>query len=77
MVINGRSYPNCSACSVPILSAYKKDGWDFVKKALEDREYVAELSGLADIQRRAEALADDLDFSDDEGAEDDGEAVMI
>jgi len=77
MVVRGASYPNCSACSTAILYAYKSDGWEFVRKALGDREYVAELSGLAEVQRRAEAMADELDLSDDEGVEDDGEAVLI
>lgn len=79
MMIRGESYPSCSACSKPILEAYQKDGWDFVKKALEEKDYVAELSGLAEVQRRAEAMAEDVEFSEDEGAEggDDGEAVLV
>lgn len=78
MVIRGEAYPCCSACSDPVIGAYKKDGYAFVKKALDDRDYVAELSGLAEVQRRAEAMAADLDLSDDEDAEgDDGEAVLL
>lgn len=76
MMIRGESYPCCSACSNPVLEAYQKDGWAFVKKALEEKDYVAELSGLAEVQRRAEAMAAEVDFSDEEG-EDDGEAVML
>ena len=75
LVIHGQSYPSCSACSAPILDAYEKEGWDFVKKALADRDYVAELSGLAEIQRQAEAMAAELDLSDD--GDDDGEAVLL
>ncbi|KUI61027.1 Ubiquitin-like modifier-activating enzyme atg7 [Cytospora mali] len=79
LLIRGESYPSCSACSKPILEAYQKDGWDFVKKALEEKDYVAELSGLAEVQRRAEAMAEDVEFSEDEGAEGDGdgEAVLL
>lgn len=79
MMIRGESYPCCSACSKPVLEAYQKDGWGFVKKALEEKDYVAELSGLAEVQRRAEAMAAEVDFSDEEGVEgdDDGEAVMV
>ncbi|KAL1902849.1 Autophagy protein 7 [Sporothrix stenoceras] len=77
VLINGKSYPQCSACSRPILDAYRQEGWDFVKKALGDREYVTELSGLAEIQRQAEAMAEALDLSDDDMDEDDGEAVML
>ncbi|OAA68507.1 autophagy ubiquitin-activating enzyme [Niveomyces insectorum RCEF 264] len=78
MLIHGRSYPQCSACSRPVLDAYRHDGWEFVKKALGDREYVAELSGLADLQRKADAMAAEIDLSDD-GIEDgdDGEAVLL
>lgn len=79
MMIRGESYPCCSACSKPILDAYQKDGWEFVKKALEEKDYVAELSGLAEVQRRAEAMAEDVEFSEEEDAEgdDDGEVVLI
>lgn len=78
MLIHGQSYAQCSACSKPILDAYRNDGWDFVKKALGDREYVTELSGLAEIQRQADAMAEAIDFSDDGiEDEDDGEAVML
>ncbi|EFX03568.1 autophagy ubiquitin-activating enzyme [Grosmannia clavigera kw1407] len=78
MLIQGPAYPHCSACSAQILNAYRQEGWDFVKKALGDREYVTELSGLAEIQRQAEAVAEQLDFSDDGDDDgDDGEAVML
>lgn len=77
MIIRGESYPNCSACSKPIVDAYKKDGYNFLKKALDEKDYVAELSGLAEVQRRAEAMAADLELSDDEDVEDDGEAVLV
>lgn len=76
MVVSGRSYPQCSACSKPILDAYRNYGWAFVKEALNSRDYVAEVSGLAEVQRRAEAMAADVEWSegeqDDAGDEEDG-----
>lgn len=78
MLIRGESYPNCSACSKPIIDAYKESGYGFVKKALDEKDYVLELSGLAEVQRQAELMAADVDFDEeDEEAEDDGEAVLI
>jgi ubiquitin-like modifier-activating enzyme ATG7 len=77
MIIRGESYPCCSACSTPIVYAYKNQGWNFVKKALSDREYVAELSGLAEVQRRAEAIMAEEGFSEDGEPDDDGEAVLV
>jgi ubiquitin-like modifier-activating enzyme ATG7 len=79
MVIHGRSYPQCSACSKPILEAYQSDGWAFVKKALASRDYVAELSGLAEVQRLAEAAAAEVEWSEEEEEplDDEGEGVFI
>lgn len=76
IIIRGQSYDCCSACSPKILEAYRKDGWDFVKKALEEKNYVAELSGLAEVQRRAAELDDQLDWDEDEAAaEGDGDLL--
>ncbi len=79
LVIKGQSYPNCSACSAPILSAYRKDGWEFVKRALDDKEYVAELSGLAEVQRQAEAMSNDVDWEEEADSQSGGddEGVML
>ncbi|KAL2127989.1 hypothetical protein VTI74DRAFT_9870 [Chaetomium olivicolor] len=79
MVIHGRSYPQCSACSKSIVEAYKKEGWEFVKKALNSRDYVAELSGLAEVQRLAEAAAAEVEWSEEEEGlgEEEGEGVLI
>ena len=76
MVIRGQSYDSCSACSPKILDAYRKDGWGFVKKALQEKDYVAELSGLAEVQRRAEEMAGEVDWEEDD-AEDDGEGELL
>ena len=49
VVIKGRSYDCCSACSDNIVSAYKQDGWNFVERALNETGYIEELSGLAEV----------------------------
>ena len=79
LVIRGQSFPQCSACSPKILSEYRKNGWEFVKRALEDKDYVAELSGLAEIQRQADALSQGLEWEDEEeeGVEKDDEGVLL
>ncbi|KAI1005781.1 Ubiquitin-like modifier-activating enzyme [Podosphaera aphanis] len=67
LIIKGQSYDNCSACSSRIVHEYKEKGWDFVKKALSDKKYVLELSGLAEVQRLAELALNDVDWSEGEG----------
>jgi len=49
VVIRGSSYDCCSACSDRITDAYKSQGWEFVKRALNENGYVEELSGLAEV----------------------------
>ena len=51
-VIRGNSYDCCSACSNKILDTYKADGWAFVRRAMNERCYVEELSGLAEVTFR-------------------------
>ncbi|KAL1982567.1 hypothetical protein VTN96DRAFT_1224 [Rasamsonia emersonii] len=63
--VTGRSYNCCSACSDNIINAYRKDGWDFVEKALNDKEYLEELSGLKEVQRTAEATTAEIEWDDE------------
>ncbi|KAI9818295.1 MAG: Autophagy protein 7 [Thelocarpon impressellum] len=92
MVIRGRSYDCCSACSPPIVDAYRADGWAFVRRALNEKGYVEELSGLAEVglhtmgkavltssqvQRTAESAAADIDWDEGDAGEDEGEGEMI
>lgn len=50
-----------------------------MKRALEDKEYVVDLSGLAEVQRKGEAMADELDWEEDEDGEKEGddEGVLL
>ena len=57
MVIKGNSYDCCSACSSKITSTYESDGWQFVKRALNERGYVEELSGLAEVRQLGRAMS--------------------
>ena len=77
MSIAGKSYDCCSACSDKIVNAYQADGWDFVQKALNEKGFVEELSGLAEVQRAADAAADDVEWDEEGEIEDEGEGEMI
>ncbi|KAK2762822.1 Autophagy protein 7 [Arachnomyces sp. PD_36] len=78
MLVVGKSYSCCSACSDTIVSAYNKDGWDFVRKALNERGYVEELSGLKEVQRIAEEAAAEIEWEEDTDPEDvDAEGEIV
>ncbi|KAL7267373.1 Autophagy protein 7 [Rhizina undulata] len=67
MIVKGQAYNCCSACSKPIVDGYKEGGWEFVKRALCEKGFVEEVSGLAEVQRLAEKLGDcGMDSSDEE-----------
>ncbi len=62
--IVGRAYDCCSACSEKVLKAYEAEGWEFVKKAMNELDYVEELSGLKEVQRQAEEAAKAMEMMD-------------
>jgi ubiquitin-like modifier-activating enzyme ATG7 len=77
-LVRGESYPCCSACSPRILAAYRADPWEFVRRALDDKQYVLELSGLAEVQRRAEEMSKDVDWEEEsEGGEEDMDGELL
>jgi ubiquitin-like modifier-activating enzyme ATG7 len=80
MCIEGRPYDCCSACSDGIVRRYNEEGWDFVKRAINEKGWVEEISGLKEVQRRAEEMEADgeLDWSEDDGAgEDEGDGELL
>uniref|UniRef100_A0A060T8J7 Ubiquitin-like modifier-activating enzyme ATG7 n=1 Tax=Blastobotrys adeninivorans TaxID=409370 RepID=A0A060T8J7_BLAAD len=64
----GPGFSACSACSAAIVDSWTESGWDFVKRALAEPSFVEELSGLAEVQRQADAFDSEAlslsDFSD-------------
>jgi len=76
LLIKGPSYDCCSACSPRILEAYEKEGWDFVRRALDEKGFVEEVSGLKEVQRRAEEMEKEVEWEESE-AEDDGEGELL
>jgi ubiquitin-like modifier-activating enzyme ATG7 len=77
MNIAGRAYDCCSACSPKVLDAYTSGGWDFVQKALNEKDYVEELSGLKEVHRLAELAAADIEFSEEDEMAEDEEGELI
>ena len=53
MVIKGKAYDCCSACSDKIVTAYQDDGWEFVRRALNDKMFIETVSGLGEVNKNA------------------------
>lgn len=75
--VKGQPYDCCSACSEGVIKAYEEDPWGFVKRALNEKGWVEEMSGLAEVQRKAEEMAEDVEWDDEEGEADEGEGELI
>ena len=76
--VQGRAYDCCAACSPRVINAYKSGSWNFVQRALNDKGFVERISGLAEVQRKAEEAVKEMEgWSDeeDEGLLDEGEMV--
>lgn len=76
--IKGKSYDCCAACSPAILGAYEKEGWEFVKRAIGEKGFVEEVSGLAEVQRKALEAEKEMEGwseEEDEGLLGEGEMV--
>lgn len=61
-----------------MLEAYNKDPWEFVARALNERGWVEEMSGLKEVQRKADEAAADMDFEEEEdegGLNEEGELL--
>jgi ubiquitin-like modifier-activating enzyme ATG7 len=76
--VEGKPYDCCSACSDTVVAAYEADPWGFVKRALNERGWVEEMSGLKEVQRKADEALAAMDIEDEEdegGLEDEGEML--
>lgn len=58
------AYTCCSACSSAVVQGYKREKWEFVKRCLNSKGYLEEVSGLAQVQAEAEKALEDLELDD-------------
>lgn len=80
LLIHGQAYDSCSACSPRMLALYEQQGWEFVRRAVAERGYVEEVSGLAEVQRLAEEASrrmEEVEDDDEFGGEIYGEGELL
>ncbi|RUS17502.1 Atg7ctd-Atg8-Mgatp complex [Endogone sp. FLAS-F59071] len=63
MLIAGRAYDRCTACSSKVREAYEKNGFDFLRRAFDDPAYLEEVTGLAKLKEESDALLDADDWA--------------
>ena len=75
--VKGQAYDCCAACSEKVVSTYERDGWAFVKRAVNERGYVEAVSGLAEVQRLAEEAEREMETWSDNEDDGDGEGELV
>ncbi|KAF2877971.1 autophagy-related protein 7 [Massariosphaeria phaeospora] len=75
--VQGQPYDCCSACSDTVLSHYRANPWEFVQRALNERGWVEEMSGLSEVQRKADAAAGELDWDSEGELQEEGEGELL
>lgn len=68
--VESPAYAHCSGCSSNVVEACRNDGWNFVKKALNDNEYVERISGLLEINQKMDDVMDDIVWMSEEEEKD-------
>lgn len=69
---SSNNFKCCTACSIPVIQAFNDEGWEFVKRSLNESTYLEDLTGLKKFHEEAERAAlimedlDDLDLEDEE-----------
>lgn len=77
LAVVGSAYDCCAACSAGVLALYERDGWDFVKRAVNEKGYVEEVSGLAEVQRRADEVARAMEAEEEDEVWDEEEGELV
>ncbi|KAJ3244781.1 Autophagy protein 7 [Chytriomyces hyalinus] len=69
LLVHGKAYDKCTACSAAVLKAYRERGAEFVHAVLADPKVLEDLTGLSAMHRET----DDADVEwDEEDEEEDG-----
>jgi ubiquitin-like modifier-activating enzyme ATG7 len=53
-----------------IIQNYEQDGFEFLKKAFNDPQYLEEVTGLAQMKRESEDILNNDDWIDDDSEAD-------
>lgn len=69
--ITGMAYECCTACSEVVTNTYRTEGIGMIKKAINDGEYLINLSGLSDLYKASEDAMKHITIDSEEEVEDD------
>ncbi|KMT04515.1 hypothetical protein BVRB_8g181770 [Beta vulgaris subsp. vulgaris] len=70
MMLVGHASNSCTACSGTVVSEFRKNGMEFILKAINHPTYLEDLTGLTELKRLANSFDVDWDIEDDIDDED-------
>lgn len=69
------NYQYCSGCSIPVLKEFYENGWEFVKIALNNSDYIDELCGLKAQKEKIDLAFSSVQINEIDEADDDSEWI--
>ncbi|ORX93410.1 ubiquitin-like modifier-activating enzyme atg7 [Basidiobolus meristosporus CBS 931.73] len=66
MLVVGRAYDKCTACSKIVLDAYADRGFEFLKQAFDSSDYLEEITGLTQLHAESELADWDSEIDDED-----------
>nr|CAG8504393.1 2187_t:CDS:10 [Entrophospora candida] len=58
MIIVGQAYDCCTACSDKVINEYKANGFEFLRRAFDEPNYLEDLAGLTKLHEASEVPGD-------------------
>mmetsp|Transcript_14832 Transcript_14832/g.37142 ORF Transcript_14832/g.37142 Transcript_14832/m.37142 type:complete len:688 (+) Transcript_14832:84-2147(+) len=70
VLIHGKPFEGCTACSSKVVDAYMRGGWEFLMRVFNEPGYLEEVSGLKALTEAADAAMADWDDEEEEDGDD-------
>ncbi|WWC59159.1 E1-like protein-activating enzyme Gsa7p/Apg7p [Kwoniella dejecticola CBS 10117] len=65
LLIKGTAYNQCTACSPPVLAAYRQGGMEWLLQVFSNADVLEHVTGLDQLHAASESLVDDIDWVSD------------
>ncbi|KDO28631.1 E1-like protein-activating enzyme G [Saprolegnia parasitica CBS 223.65] len=73
VLVQGPSFPKCTACSRPVRDAFTRDGFNLFASVCASKTYLQDLTGLSALLASADAMT----FADDDVSDDDDDESLL
>ncbi|KAE8539178.1 ubiquitin-like modifier-activating enzyme ATG7 [Cryptococcus gattii VGV] len=69
-IVEGEAFDRCTGCSDYILNEYEKNGFAFLQRVFNEKDYLEKVTGLDELYRESEAVIEGMEGLDWDSEED-------